>query len=76
MIKRLVNLTILLDCCDQLIMTSTGPTLYYNSHVLGTYISNGIHGRIHGYERISYKNDKDNDSHLSFDPNGQWMVCT
>ena len=71
MIKRLVNLTILLDCCDQLIMTSTGPTLDYNSHVLGTYISDGI-----SLERKSYKNDKDNDRHLHLNPNGQWMVCT
>ena len=71
MIKRLVNLIISLDCCDQLIMTSTGPTLEYNSHVLGTYIYDGI-----SLERISYKNDKDNDRHLHFNPNGHWMVCT
>lgn len=56
-------------CCHRLIITSTGPTLTYQSEVPGTYIKDGI-----SREMISYKNDKDNDLHLHSNAKNEWMV--
>ena len=71
MINKFVNLYILLGCCHRLIITSTGPTLTYQSEVPGTYIKDGI-----SREMISYKNDKDNDLHLHSNAKNEWMVRT
>ena len=60
---------ILIGCCYQLTITSTGAALNYNSLVLGTYRKEGISNG-----RDSYKNDNNNDRHLHFSPNKNWIV--
>ena len=56
-------------CCDQLVINSTGAAVNHRSTALGTYRNDGISNG-----RVSYKNDKDNDNHLHFAPNNNWMV--
>ena len=47
---------ILVDCCGELIITSTGAAIDYNSDVLGTYRKNGISNGMDSYKYI-YKKD-------------------
>ena len=60
---------ILVSCCDELILTSSGATHTHQSNVLGTYRKNGASN---GW--VSYKNDNDRDRHLHFSTNTYWMV--
>ena len=69
MTELIVNWYILIGCCDQLAVTSTGPTVNFNLMALGTYRSNGIWNG-----KTSYKNDNDNDRYLHLNPENNWMV--
>ena len=57
------------ECCDKLIISSTGLTKDYQPEVLGHYKQFG-----YSNGRLVYKNDNGNGYYLHFTTNGKWLV--
>ena len=57
------------QCCDRLILTSSGRALDYHSEGLGTYRTIGMLKR-----KNLYKNNDHQDRYLSFTQDYQWWV--